>query len=44
MTSYLTRSLGATVPVASILLAVYWGTLMFARVVLSRVLLHVSGH
>jgi MFS transporter, FHS family, glucose/mannose:H+ symporter len=44
MTSYLTRSLGATVPIASILLAVYWGALMFARVVLSRVLLHVSGH
>ncbi len=44
MTSYLTRSLGATVPAASILLAVYWGALMFARVVLSRVLLHVSGH
>jgi fucose permease len=44
ITSYLTRTLGATVPVASILLAVYWGALMFARVVLSRVLLHVSGH
>lgn len=43
MTSYLTRGLGATVPMASILLAVYWGALMLARVVLSRVLLHVSG-
>jgi fucose permease len=44
MTSYLTRGLGATVPMASILLAVYWGALMLARVVLSRVLLRVSSH
>ena len=44
ITSYLTRTLGATVPIASMLLAAYWGALMFARVVLSRVLLHVSGH
>lgn len=44
ITSYLTRTLGASMPTASILLAVYWGALMLSRVVLSRVLLHISGH
>ena len=43
VTSYLTRTLGATVATASYLLAGYWGALMLARIVLSRVSLRISG-
>ena len=43
VTSYLTRTLGATVATASYLLAGYWGALMLARIVLSRVSLRIGG-
>jgi len=43
VTTFLTRNLGASVAAASYLLAAYWGALMIARVILSRVLLHASG-
>ncbi len=44
VTSYLTRSLGASVSTASYLLAAYWGALMLTRLILSRVSLRISGH
>jgi FHS family glucose/mannose:H+ symporter-like MFS transporter len=44
ITTYLTRSLGATMSAASWMLALYWSALMIGRTVLSLVLLHVSGH
>lgn len=43
MTTYLTRNLGASVSVASYLLAAYWGALMLGRVVLSRMVLRSGG-
>jgi fucose permease len=43
ITTFLTRSLGASVSTASYLLAGYWGALMLGRIVLSRILLRVSG-
>jgi fucose permease len=43
ITSYLTRTLGATVATASYLLAAYWGALMLARIILSRMSLRVGG-
>ncbi len=43
VTSYLTRTLGATVATASYLLAGYWGALMLARIILSRVSLRIGG-
>lgn len=43
LTTYLTSNLGASVPAASYLLAAYWGALMIARVILSRVTLRKSG-
>jgi FHS family glucose/mannose:H+ symporter-like MFS transporter len=44
ITTFLTRSLGATMSTASWMLALYWCALMIGRTVLSRVLLRVSGH
>jgi fucose permease len=43
MTTYLTRNLGATVSIASYLLAGYWGALMLARIVLSQTVLRQGG-
>ncbi|HXE06160.1 MAG TPA: MFS transporter, partial [Bryobacteraceae bacterium] len=43
ITSYLTRTLGATVATASYLLAAYWGALMLARIILSRISLRIGG-
>ena len=43
VTTFLTRNLGASMAAASYLLAAYWGALMIGRVILSRVLLRVSG-
>jgi len=43
VTSYLTRNLGASVSTASYLLAAYWGALVLARLVLSRISLRISG-
>src|SRR6185312_3362239 len=43
VTTYLTRSLGASVNAASYLLAAYWAAIMLERVILSRVLLRVRG-
>jgi fucose permease len=43
LTTYLTRDLGATISVASYLLAAYWGALMLGRVMLSRATLHRSA-
>jgi MFS transporter, FHS family, glucose/mannose:H+ symporter len=44
ITTHLTRSLGSTMSVASWMLALYWSAMMTGRALLSRVLLHVSGH
>jgi len=44
ITTHLTKSLQATMEAASWMLALYWGTLMAGRAVLSRLLLHLSGH
>jgi MFS transporter, FHS family, glucose/mannose:H+ symporter len=44
ITSLLTREVGLSVAAASYALAGYWGALMAARVVLSRLLLHVTPH
>jgi FHS family glucose/mannose:H+ symporter-like MFS transporter len=41
--SYLARQLNSTVSAASYLLAAYWGAVMLARVLLSRLLLRVQG-
>ena len=43
VSTYLIRNLGATVSTASYLLALYWGTLMLGRVVLSRTVLRKDG-
>lgn len=43
VTTYLTRDLGATVSLASYLLAAYWGALMLGRIILSRVALRSAG-
>jgi len=43
VTSYLTRDLGATVSMASYLLAAYWASLMLGRIVLSRIALRSAG-
>lgn len=40
---YLTGHLGLTVGAASIVLAAYWGAIMAARIILSRILLVVRG-
>jgi fucose permease len=40
--TYLTRQLGSPVPVASYLLAAYWGSIMVGRVVSSRLVLRVK--
>lgn len=42
-TTYLTKTFGSTVQEASYILAAYWGAVMAARVVLSRLLLRVPG-
>ena len=44
LTTFLTRGLGAKVSTASWMLALYWSAMMLGRVLLSRILLHVSGH
>ena len=44
ITTLLTREAGLSVAAASYTLAGYWGALMAARVVLSRLLLHVGPH
>jgi len=44
ITTHLTQSLKATMPTASWMLALYWGAMMTGRVVLSRLLLRISGH
>lgn len=44
ITTHLTQSLGATMSTASWILALYWFALMCGRVVLSRLLLSISGH
>jgi fucose permease len=44
ITTHLMRSLGAAVATASWMLALYWAAMMAGRVVLSRLLLGVSGH
>lgn len=41
--SFLTREMGAPPAAASYALAGYWGAIMLARVVLSRLLLHISA-
>ncbi len=41
--TFLTREIGAAVPAASYLFAGYWAALMAARVLLSRLLLHIPG-
>ncbi len=43
VTTYLTRDLGATMSIASYLLAAYWGSLMLGRIVLSRIALRRGG-
>jgi len=42
--TYLTRAVGLSVAGASWLLAAYWASLMVARIVLSRILLHADPH
>ncbi len=44
ITTHLTQSLGAQMSTASWMLALYWGAMMSGRVVLSRLLLRISGH
>jgi fucose permease len=44
ITTHLTRNLGAAMATASWMLALYWAAMMAGRVVLSWLLLHVSGH
>lgn len=44
VTTYLTQTRGATVSMASYLLAAYWGGLILARWILSRLSLRISGH
>jgi MFS transporter, FHS family, glucose/mannose:H+ symporter len=44
MTTHLVRNLDAPVTAASYLLAAYWAAIMLMRIVLSRILLHISGH
>jgi FHS family glucose/mannose:H+ symporter-like MFS transporter len=41
--TYLTRQLGSPVPVASYLLAAYWGAIMIGRVISSRLVLRVKA-
>jgi fucose permease len=43
ISTYLARNLGASVSIASYLLAAYWGALMLGRVVLSRTVLRSGG-
>lgn len=43
VSTFLTRELGTPVARASLLLALYWGSLIAARVLLSRLLLRVNG-
>ena len=40
--TYLTRQLGSPVPIASYLLAAYWGAIMIGRVVSSRLVLRIK--
>ena len=44
ITTHLTQSLKATMSTASWMLALYWSAMMSGRVVLSRLLLRISGH
>jgi fucose permease len=44
ITTHLTQSLGATMSMASWMLALYWGAMMSGRAVLSRLLLRINGH
>ncbi|MBS1875525.1 MAG: MFS transporter [Acidobacteria bacterium] len=44
ITTRLTRELHASIEQSSYLLAGYWGAIMIMRVILSRILLKVSGH
>lgn len=44
ITTFLTRTLGASVPAASYLLAAYWGSLMALRALLGRAMLQISSH
>ena len=43
LTTYLNSNLGFTITTASYLLATYWGAIMLARLILSRLLLVLSG-
>jgi fucose permease len=44
ISTFLTRELGRDVATASLILAAYWGSIMAARVFLSRLLLRVGAH
>ena len=43
LTTYFTRESGLTMQAAAYLLAAYWASLMLGRVVLSRIMLRISG-
>ena len=43
ISTFLARELGSSIPAASYLLAAYWGAIMAARIVLSRLVLKMKG-